>query len=283
MAGLPKGFKRGLLVGGIAAVVARLVMNKDTRDSVTGKLMEGAGALPLLGSRLYGRFADQFMSDSYRAIAEEILAEARSGELLELGSGPGHLAQELAQRARDLQITAMDISGDMVQMTEARIHEAGLGSQVKVVHGDAMDIPFPSESFDYVVSMGALHGWMAPEIVLREIHRVLKPGGKVWIYDLRRETAQDDWDEVRRQVPLTSQPLFDMGVMNPWRSALDEEQIRSFVLKSPFASPAIAPVEAEMAYMRLPAFTRVVLEKRPTAPIYPPPPAEGTEGTGQQA
>lgn len=258
----PRGIGKGLLVGGILAALWWVLSDRRRREAVIDRMMEKTEAIPFPGSRIYGLLAEQLMGGIYRAVAQDVVLEARSGELLEIGGGPGHLALEIGRRARDLQVNTMDISPDMVQMAESRIHAAGLGRQVKVVLGDAKDIPFPDNSFDYVLSLASLHHWRAPDLVLEEIYRVLKPGGKTWIYDVRREMAEEELERIRQRVPALVRPFFELGAMGSWRAAFTEDQIRDVASSSPFLQAEIQPLVVDIVGVNVTGLTKVTLQKQ---------------------
>ncbi len=261
MAGLPKGFKRGLLFGALFALFWGVLADRRRRGALGGEMIERAGALPFVGPRLSAALRDRLKEGVYRAVAEDVASKALSGQLLELGSGSGRLAVEIGRRARDLQITAMDPSAELVQVAEYRIHSAGLGRQTKVVHGDPRDIPFPDGSFDYVVSLRSFRKAEAPEKVLSEIHRVLRPGGKAWIYDFRKETPEEAWNLVRQKLSLVMQPLFDSSIMASWRSAYNEAQIDLYAADSPFKQATLEAIPAEIAGVQIRALTRATLQR----------------------
>jgi len=261
MAGLPKGLTRGVLLGGMAAVLWRVLAHRDSRVAIGGLVLKRVGGIPFLGSRVQAVVQEPLITGVCRAVAEDLVAEARSGELLELNSAPGFLTVEMGQRARDLQITALDPSPHGVQITEAKVHAAGLGRQIKVAMGDAMDIPYPDESFDFAVSLGALHRWPAPGVVLGEILRVLRPGGKAWIYDWRREMPEEGWEMVREAIPPLGRPLFEAAVMAPWKAAYPESLIRDLAGKSPFGGAEIKVLPVDIAGMVVPAIIRIALRK----------------------
>lgn len=257
----PRGFGKGLLVGGILAALWWVLSDRRRRAAVVHRVMERTEAIPFPGSRIYGLLAEQLMGGVYRAVAQDVASEAGSGELLEIGGGPGHLAVEIGRRARDLQVTTMDLSADMVRIAESRIHASGLGRQIKVAHGDAKDIPFPNDSFDFILSLGSLHHWRAPDLVLDEIYRVLKPGGKAWIYDVRREMPEEDWEMILQRVPALVRPFFELGAMGPWWAAYTEGQIRDVVASSPFLRADIEPFTVEMVGVRVLGLTKITLRK----------------------
>jgi ubiquinone/menaquinone biosynthesis C-methylase UbiE len=261
VAGLPKGFTRGLLFGALFALVWGVLADRRRRGAIGGEMIERAGMVPLVGPRLSAALSDRLMDGIYRAVAEDVVSQVRSGELLELASGSGRLAVELAHRARDLQITAMAPSADGVQLAEHRLSSAGLGRQVKVVHGTPTDIPFPDGSFDHVVCFRGFRKADAPERVLGEVYRVLRPGGKAWIYDFRRETPEEAWDLAREKLSLVMQQLFDSGIIASWRGAYNEAQIELYAAGSPFKEVTLEALSAEIVGVQVQALTKATFQR----------------------
>jgi ubiquinone/menaquinone biosynthesis C-methylase UbiE len=122
-------------------------------------------------------------------VARRAVRMAHTGEAVDLGCGPGHLAVKLAQLATGLRVTGLDLSDEMLAQAEGRARQAGLGDRVSFRQGDVAQIPFPDGSLDLVVSTLSLHHWRDPVAVLDEIARVLRPGGAYLIFDLRRDLA----------------------------------------------------------------------------------------------
>jgi ubiquinone/menaquinone biosynthesis C-methylase UbiE len=75
----------------------------------------------------------------------------------------------------------------MIAIAQRNAAEYGLADRVKYVRGDARKMPFENEYFDAVFSNVSLHEWSQPVEILDEIARVLKPGGKYLLSDLRRD------------------------------------------------------------------------------------------------
>jgi ubiquinone/menaquinone biosynthesis C-methylase UbiE len=137
-------------------------------------------------SRLYNRLVPWLLRGFYRHVADEAAAVApRGGAVLDAGTGPGALLVQLANRRPDLCLTGVDLSGDMVALAERNVHAAGLGDRVQVHRADVAALPFPDASFDLVVSTFSMHHWAAIIPSVTELARVLRPGGLLWIYDLR--------------------------------------------------------------------------------------------------
>ena len=110
-----------------------------------------------------------------------------SGLALEVGPGPGYLGLEWLKNTKGTTIKGLDISDDMIAIARRNAKEYGLTDRVEYVKGDACKMPFEDAYFDAVFSNGSLHEWAHPEDILNEIARVLKPGGKYCVSDLRRD------------------------------------------------------------------------------------------------
>lgn len=109
------------------------------------------------------------------------------GHALEIGPGPGYLGLEWLKKTRSSHLTGLDISSDMIKVAERNAREYGVEDRVEYIESDANRMPFEDETFDAAFSNGSLHEWAAPQTIFDEILRVLKPGGKYCISDLRRD------------------------------------------------------------------------------------------------
>jgi len=94
-------------------------------------------------------------------------------DVLEVGVGMGSHAELLASHAKTF--TGIDLTDYAAQNTAARLKLLGRAADVRKV--DAEHMPFPDESFDFVWSWGVVHHSSNTGNVVREIHRVLRPGG----------------------------------------------------------------------------------------------------------
>jgi ubiquinone/menaquinone biosynthesis C-methylase UbiE len=100
--------------------------------------------------------------------------------VLEIGVGLGADHQQFAQSGANL--FGIDLTEKAIEHTRSRLTSLGLQSQLSV--GDAEALPFSDESFDLVYSWGVLHHSPDTAQAIREVHRVLVPGGtaRVMIY-----------------------------------------------------------------------------------------------------
>jgi len=116
-------------------------------------------------------------------IADRLKPGAR---VLEVAPGPGYLAIEIAKLG-DYSVSGLDISHSFVRIAAENARKAGVSVDFR--HGDAAHMPFPDESFDFVVCRAAFKNFSDPVGALNEIHRVLMPGGRSSIFDLRKDAS----------------------------------------------------------------------------------------------
>lgn len=109
------------------------------------------------------------------------------GCVLEIGPGPGYVGLDWLEKTEDTTLKGLDISEEMVALATKNAKDHGLASRAEYLVGDASNIPFRDGYFDAVLSTDSLHEWDSPEVIFDEIYRVLRPGGKYFISDLRRD------------------------------------------------------------------------------------------------
>jgi ubiquinone/menaquinone biosynthesis C-methylase UbiE len=131
-------------------------------------------------SRSYDQRATRLLRGFYRTVAAEVSAAAAPGAtVLDVGTGPGRLPATLAERRPDLCLHGADLSPDMVEL--ARHARPGIAFEV----ADVAALPWPDASLDVVVSTLSAHEWPDPVAAAAELARVLRPGGRLMIYDFR--------------------------------------------------------------------------------------------------
>ncbi len=107
-----------------------------------------------------------------RAAAD--FAGAKGLRVLEIGCGMGTDGAQFAQAGADY--TGVDLTEAAIELARKRFELSGLQGNFQVA--DAENLEFPDETFDLVYSHGVLHHTPDTARAIREIHRVLKPGGR---------------------------------------------------------------------------------------------------------
>jgi len=159
------------------------------------------------GSRVYDVVMVRLTRRLYqRVIADLAALRLVEGKVLDAGTGPGTLVRELARSLPGLQIYGIDLSEDMIGLARAHARREQLEERVHFESGDVAHLPYPHQSFDAVVSTISMHHWFELEQPLRELHRVLRPGGQLWIYDFRFVKAQTV-EKALARTPFVETPL----------------------------------------------------------------------------
>jgi len=98
--------------------------------------------------------------------------------VLECGSGPGHVIENLLRECPGCRATAVEIDPYLVEVLKER-----LGGRCDISEQSIMDLGFASECFDFVITRLVLEHLPDPLSAVREVHRVLKPGGRAVFVD----------------------------------------------------------------------------------------------------
>ncbi|GEP97385.1 class I SAM-dependent methyltransferase [Chitinophaga cymbidii] len=109
----------------------------------------------------------------------ELTAPADGDAILELGPGNGYHVKELLSAANNLRYTGIDISKTMVAEAGLMNRELVSAGVASFLTGDGRSLPFPDHSFDKFLTVNTLYFWENAQEMLREIWRVLKPGGSM--------------------------------------------------------------------------------------------------------
>jgi len=123
----------------------------------------------------------------FQELAERVARELpNGGSVLEVAPGPGYFCIELAKLG-PYAVRGVDLSRSMVEI--ARKKAAAAGVAVEFQQGNSSNLPFPQNTFDFLVCRAAFKNFAQPVKALQEMERVLKPGGRALLIDLRRDAS----------------------------------------------------------------------------------------------
>jgi len=221
--------------------------------------MEAAMKKPYRGISMEGGLATWYARITRKDLAEferearELAATLpQNARVLEIAPGPGYLAVALAKLGR-FKITGLDISQSFVQMASQYAKREGVTA--RFIHGSASDIPLEDGLFDLVVCRAAFKNFSQPLAALNEMHRVLKPGGRALIIDLRKDAS---WEEIVSYVDG-----LHVSPVNAWmmkftfkhmllKRAYTEAQMKALASESAFKAAEIVntPIGMEITLVR---------------------------------
>lgn len=173
-------------------------------------------------SRSYDLFAGNF-EKRLRNLALKRLNVASGEAVLEIGFGTGHSLERIARAVgEEGRVCGVDLSAGMLAISRKRLECAGLSERVELHCGDAAQLPFPDGEFDAAFMSFTLELFDTPEIpvVLGEIKRVLKPGGRLGVVSLSREDGTPlmlrvyEWLHQRLPQYIDCRPIYVEQALN---------------------------------------------------------------------
>ncbi len=136
-------------------------------------------------SRSYDRNLLQtfFFKPAHRMLLDNLTpADQR---VLDVGCGTGVFAAAVLEQFPYTQVWGIDLSDGMLRQCEARC--AAAEGRLHLVQGDSQRLPFRDDSFDVITCTHSFHHYPAQERVVAEMHRVLRPDGRLLIIDGDRD------------------------------------------------------------------------------------------------
>ena len=133
----------------------------------------------------YDRLAEEYdwrwrryVEDTLRSVLEATDFQGNEN-VLDVPCGTGELERRLLERWPDLSLVGCDLSEGMLRQAQSK----EIGRRVTWIQADASRLPFAAESFDAVICANSFHYFRAPARSLAEIHRVLRPAGRLILVD----------------------------------------------------------------------------------------------------
>jgi ubiquinone/menaquinone biosynthesis C-methylase UbiE len=160
-------------------------MNSDEEINRVKRSKEEAKVSYDKMSSFYDTLAKPEKKYIYRGL--EMLGVRDGAHVLEIGFGTGDAILKLAESVgASGQVYGIDISEGMLEVTMSKLDKSELSDRVKLVLGDAMELPFGNESFNAVFMSFTLELFDTPEIplILQECRRVLDKEGKLGVVAL---------------------------------------------------------------------------------------------------
>lgn len=177
------------------------------------------------------------MMKEYVELAQRIAKEVPQGSaVLEVAPGPGYFSIELAKRG-NYAITGLDLSRTFVKMAAKKAAAAGV--KVDFKQGSASKMPLQTNSFDFLLCRAAFKNFADPVGALKEMCRVLKPGGRGVIIDLKGDASPT---EISREVD-------GMG-LSTMNRILTKFAFRTMLLKSAYTKAQFEHMLAQTQFSK---------------------------------
>jgi SAM-dependent methyltransferase len=260
MSSFKKTLKTAIVTGACGIGLCAIARKLNLPRAVSG-FAQSVEAVPFPGTRLYAFLAAKQLRPLYAAVADQMSKCDAFRRVLDLDTGPGYLAIELARRKRDLCIIGVDDEPDMIRLANANARVFRAGQNVEFKIGDPSNLPYPGRYFDVVVSANVLHHWRDPLAVFEEVYHILAPGGQFWIYDYRKDIADDMWDRLECKLSPLNRLALEFGPVAASHAAYSESELLDLAERAHFVDPSVEQETLPLFGCKVPAFMRLILHK----------------------
>jgi ubiquinone/menaquinone biosynthesis C-methylase UbiE len=186
----------------------------------------------------YDRVVDLQIGGKTRSLVRERVArEEELGRSVEFGCGTGFYTEVLARKADTL--LATDISSMMLELAQRRVHEPNVTFRAE----DCQRTSLPDGGFDTAFMILVLH-FTAPDEAMREMRRILRPGGRLIIASLDPHRLSG-LDRIRSLVRIAYHGVVGYRLKPPkdlGRNVMSEEQLRGLLSRSGFRVDSAEPI-----------------------------------------
>ena len=132
-----------------------------------------------------------------RVFVDDLLnVDGFRGDVLDLGTGTALIPIELCERFEDCRVMAVDMAAHMLDLAKYNLEMASLTERIELSQVDAKGLDYDDDAFDAVISNSIVHHIPDPIDCLREMQRILKPGGFLFVRDLLRPESPEQVEEI---------------------------------------------------------------------------------------
>ena len=198
-------------------------------------LRTGKGPMDGWIARAYDRGVQTAFRDLLPALVEGSLADVGPvARALDVGCGPGQFTVLIAERLTTAEVWGVDLAPTMIELAQRHAATSGAAQRLHFAVADVAALPFPDACFDAVVSSGSIKHWPDPVAGLREMHRVLAPGGRAFVGEMNRLASPT---AIATQRMRLRHWLFRLIYPRVFATAMSPAEARGVFAASPFGPP----------------------------------------------
>ncbi len=185
-----------------------------------------------------------FVTDLLQALTDWSLKRpVRTGSptlhILDLGAGTAQIPIELARRAPNVHVTAVDAAASMLVLARRNIAAAGLYDRITPILADAEHLPFGTASFPVVISNSILHHIPNPRDVVAEAIRITALGGLLFHRDLCRPHDETGLKRIVSTYAADATPYQRKLFADSLHAALTQGEMQKLIAKFGFATKTV--------------------------------------------
>lgn len=222
--------------GGIRTDPRPLTPDPHLHMSVLQLLRTGKGPMDGWIARAYDQGVQAAFRDIFPPLVEDLVGDVKDARRgLDVGCGPGQFTILFAERLPGAEVWGIDLAPTMIELARGHAMESAAAERLHFDVADVARLPFPDAHFDVVMSSGSIKHWPDQAAALREIYRVLAPGGRAFIGEMNRLAPPAAVAAQRGQLRHW---LFRLIYPRVFTKAMSPEEAREVFAASPFGPPA---------------------------------------------
>jgi ubiquinone/menaquinone biosynthesis C-methylase UbiE/uncharacterized membrane protein YphA (DoxX/SURF4 family) len=195
----------------------------------------GKGPMDGWLARAYDRGVQSAFREVFPTLAGDLLHELTAARrILDAGCGPGQFTIRAAEELQQPEFFGIDLAPTMIELARAHARESPAAARLHFEIADVARLPFPDRHFDAVMSSGSIKHWPDPVAGLRELHRVLVPGGRAFIVEMNRIAPRE---AIEKQRVRMRHWFFRRVYPQVFTTALSPEEARKIFRASPLGAP----------------------------------------------
>lgn len=216
------------------------------------------GRLSGIGAKNYERLMGGVATGvHYDCFVKDLAGLVPAGRLLDIGTGPGRMLGELRDIAPGLELFGLDVSRAMIDLARRNLANASVNLRV----GSIASTEFEDGFFDAATCTKSFYLWDEPERCLAELHRILKPGGKAYLYESTRDYDRSEVEAVVKEGLAQESLLIRFFARSALRKQLAETYSNAEFMALAANSPFGKACAIDRMPVRLPIWVRVTLTK----------------------
>lgn len=163
----------------------------------------------------------------------------RSGPILDFGTGTARIPIQLCVKDKAARILAIDLAQEMLRLGEKNVAAAGLGDRIILLLLDAKSTTLQADTHEAVISNSIVHHIPEPVEALREMVRLVAPGGTLFVRDLARPASQEELEGLTQQYTGQEKPHSRQMFADSLHAALDLKEMRQLVASLGYAPEGV--------------------------------------------
>lgn len=150
----------------------------------------------------------------------------KSGSLVDLGTGPGDILFSIAEKVPDARITGVEMGSHMLKIARRKLAASPQRERIRLVAADAKATGLPGGAFDFVICNSLVHHIPDPLQIFREIARLARSGGGLFLKDLRRPETLSELEALVARHAANDTPYQRSLFHASLHAALRPEEVR---------------------------------------------------------